>query len=72
MAYGSEDFSRMALAELPELAADFKQWSDLLHVKMGAFAHILNSRTLSTCHISSTSTSKALADRKHGTASRPD
>ncbi len=40
MAYGAEDFSRMALAEFPELAEDFEEWSDLLHLKMGAFARI--------------------------------
>jgi hypothetical protein len=40
MAYGSEDFSRMALTEFPELAEDFEEWSDLLHLKVGAFARI--------------------------------
>lgn len=40
MAYDSDDFSRMALAEFPELAEDFEEWSDLLHLKMGAFARI--------------------------------
>ncbi len=32
MAYGSEDFSRMALAEFPELAEDLKEWSHLLQM----------------------------------------
>jgi hypothetical protein len=43
MAYGSEDFSRITLAEFPELAEDFEEWSDLLHLKMGAFARITQS-----------------------------
>jgi hypothetical protein len=38
--YNAEDFSRMALAEFPELAEEFEEWSELLHLKMGAFARI--------------------------------
>jgi len=40
MAYDAEDFSRMAVTEFPELAEDFEEWSDLPHLKMGAFARI--------------------------------
>jgi hypothetical protein len=38
--YHAEDFSRMALAEFPELAEEFEEWAELLHLKMGAFARI--------------------------------
>jgi hypothetical protein len=38
--YNAEDFSRMALAEFPELAEEFEEWAELLHLKMGAFARI--------------------------------
>lgn len=40
MTYNAEDFTRMALAEFPQLAEDFHEWADLLHLKMGAFAQI--------------------------------
>jgi len=40
LTYNAEDFSRKALAEFPELAEDFEEWAELLHLKMGAFARI--------------------------------
>ena len=40
VAHSADDFTRMALAEFPELAEEFDEWPDLLHVKMGAFARI--------------------------------
>ena len=40
MTYNAEDFSRTVLAEFPELAEEFEEHSELLHVKMGAFAMI--------------------------------
>ena len=40
MVQTSEDFVRMALAEFPELAEEFEEWHDLLHLKMGAFSRI--------------------------------
>jgi hypothetical protein len=36
----SDDFTRMAVAAFPELAEEFGEWHDLLHLKMGSFSHI--------------------------------
>jgi len=40
VAHSADDFCRMALAEFPELAEEFEEWADLLHLKMGAFARL--------------------------------